>query len=67
MIDLLLLLFYWYYQPLCEPCLSNNGCPLCISKEQVFIIFLGTALNLLLGIYCVAKSKFERSKSEPEV
>ena len=65
MMDLLLFLLYWYYQPLCEPCVGINDCPPCISKEQFYIIYLGTTLNLLLGIYCIAKSKFKRSKSEP--
>ncbi len=66
MIDLFLLLLYWYYQPLCEPCLSNYDCPTCISKEQFLIIYLGTALNLLFGIYCVANSKFKNSKFAPD-
>jgi hypothetical protein len=53
--DLLLLLLYWYYQPLCEPCLDKHDCPPCISEEQYFIIYLGAAINLLFGLYCLYK------------
>jgi uncharacterized membrane protein len=60
MIDLFLLLLYWYYQPLCEPCLNKNDCPTCLSKEQYFIIYFGIALNLLFSIYCIFKSKMRK-------
>ena len=50
LIDLLLLLSYVYYQPLCEPCLEKNDCEPCISEEQYFIIYLGIVLNLLFVI-----------------
>ena len=56
-IDSFLLLLYWYYQPLCEPCLDKNDCPPCLSKEQYFIIYFSVVLNLLFGIYCLFKRK----------
>lgn len=56
-IDLLLVFLYWYYQPLCEPCLDKNNCPPCLSKEQYFIIYIGIALNVILGVYCIFRAK----------
>jgi len=56
----LTLLLYWYYQPLCEPCWDNQDCPPCISKNQYFILCFAIAINLLLGIYCLFKSRMKR-------
>jgi hypothetical protein len=56
-IDFLLLLSYWHYQPFCEPCLDVNNCSPCLSDEQYFIIYLGIALNLLVVVYCLFKNK----------
>ena len=58
-IDLLLLSLYKYYQPLCEPCLSKNDCPPCLSREQYFIIYFTIILNIGIGIFCRIKSKNE--------
>lgn len=57
LIDLLLVFLYWYYQPLCEPCLDKNNCPPCLSKEQYFIIYIGIALNVIMGVYCIFRAK----------
>lgn len=62
-IDLLLLLFYRYYQPLCEPCLDKNDCPPCLSKEQYFIIYLGIALNIIFVLYCFFRSRSKNNKA----
>lgn len=56
-IDFLLLLSYWHFQPFCEPCLDVNDCPPCLSDKQYFIAYLGIALNLLFGAYCLFKNK----------
>jgi hypothetical protein len=56
-IDLILLFLYWYYQPLCEPCLDKKNCPPCISKEQYFIIYFGVAINVVWGLYCLCRHK----------
>lgn len=47
-IDLIIVLLYWYYQPLCEPCLDKNNCPPCLSKEQYVLIYFGLAINVLV-------------------
>lgn len=56
-IDLILLLLYWYYQPLCEPCLDKQDCPPCLSKEQYFIIYFGLGLNLIFFLYYLYKRR----------
>ena len=63
-IDSLLLLLYWYHQPLCEPCLDKNDCPQCLSKEQYFIIYFSVALNLLFVIYCLFKRKTNKEATQ---
>lgn len=55
--DFLLIFLYYYFQPLCEPCIDLHNCPLCMSKEQYVIVYLGIALNLMLGVYCLLKKK----------
>ncbi len=56
-LDIILLILYWYYQPLCEPCLDKKDCPPCISKEQYFIIYFGLVINLVWGLYYFYKSR----------
>jgi uncharacterized membrane protein len=58
--DLILLLLYWYYQPLCEPSLNTQNCPPCLSKNQYFIIYFALSINLLLGIYCLHKGRMKK-------
>jgi len=57
LIDLLLLILFRYYQPLCEPCLDALDCPPCLSKQQYFIIYFGLGANLILGFYCFYKHR----------
>ena len=56
-VNFLLIFLYYYYQPLCEPCLDQHNCPPCLSTEQYFIIYLGIIFDLVLGIYCFLKKK----------
>ena len=55
--DLVLSLLFWYYQPLCEPCLDKQDCPACMSKEQYFLIYLGVAINLSFAVYFFIKTR----------
>ena len=57
LVDLILIISFWYYQPLCEPCLDKQDCPPCLSEEQYFLIYFGIGINLLLGLYYFYKSK----------
>ena len=52
-VNTLLYLLFKDFQPLCKPCLDNVDCPLCISKEQYFIIYFGIAINVVIGIICL--------------
>lgn len=54
-IDIILIALFRYYQPLCEPCLDFTNCPPCLSKEQYFIIYIGIAINVLLGSFCLIR------------
>jgi low temperature requirement protein LtrA len=44
------------FQPICEPCLSNAGCPTCLSKEQYLLIYIGVTINILVGIFIYSKN-----------
>jgi len=46
LIDLLLIFVFRLYQPFCEPCLSVDNCPPCISSKQYLIINIGLILKL---------------------
>jgi hypothetical protein len=59
--DLVLVILYWYYQPLCEPCLDRQDCPPCISREQYFTIYFGVAINLIFGLYYFYTNRKQKS------
>ncbi len=56
-INLALGLLYLYYQPLCEPCLENTYCPLCISKEKYMVIITAVILNILFLLAILFRNK----------
>lgn len=56
-INLALGLLYLYYQPLCEPCLENTYCPLCVSKEQYMVIIAAVILNTLFLLAVFFRNK----------
>ncbi len=56
-INLALGLLYLYYQPLCEPCLENTHCPLCISKEQYMLIIAAVTSNTLFLLAIIFRNK----------
>lgn len=56
-IDIILLILFWYYDALCEPCIDKSDCPPCLSKEQYFIIYFGGAVNLIMLLFCYYKNK----------
>jgi len=55
LIDIILLMLFRYYQPLCEPCIEGADCPPCLSKLQYFIIYFGIVINVIGCIYCMIK------------
>jgi hypothetical protein len=67
-IDIILILLYIYYQPLCEPCISKEDCPPCISDEQYFLLGLGILLNIGFLLYIITNKRFSKTlnKKEPK-
>ncbi len=57
LLDLILIIFFRYYQPLCEPCINLEDCPACLSKEQYWIIFFGLIANSIFLLYYLGKIK----------
>jgi len=53
--EILIIFSYLYFQPLCEPCLSNLACPPCISKEQIFLSWFGVTFAMSFLVRKVAK------------
>ena len=46
-VEVIIIFAYKFYQPLCEPCLTQNDCPPCISETQIFLKYLG--LSIIFG------------------
>lgn len=67
-IDVCLVLSYIYYQPLCEPCISAEDCPPCISNQQYFILGLGMLLNILFLVHIMTRKRDNKTlnKKEPK-
>jgi hypothetical protein len=45
---------YWYFQPLCEPCLTGTPCPPCVSAEQYVLVCVMVFIDITLlirGLY----------------
>lgn len=57
LINSIMYLLFRFYQPFCEPCISQDDCPTCLSKEQYIIIGLWAVIDL---IYILLFSIFQR-------
>jgi len=53
--EILIMFAYLSFQPLCELCLPNLACPPCISKEQIFLSWLGVTLLIFFLVRNVLK------------
>lgn len=51
-INVVLYLLFRYYQPFCEPCLSND-CPPCLSEQQYIIIYFCLGFNVIYFLYII--------------
>ena len=49
--EAILTAYFFYAQPLCEPCLSDTLCPPCISEQQVITFWIGIIIALTSIIY----------------
>ena len=43
--------YFFYAQPLCEPCLPYGPCPPCISEEQIITCWIGVWIALVTIAY----------------
>ena len=57
-----LIFSYKYFQPLCEPCMSIDDCPKCMSYEQYCIKYLGFGILFIFLAYKLIK-EFKNSAS----
>ncbi len=56
-IESLSFLLYSYYQPQCEPCLTCDDCPPCLSDFQIAFVWVGTiALIFFIMTYLFRKN-----------
>ena len=63
-VNILSYLLFEEFQPICEPCLDNTACPPCISQEQYFIIYFGVVLNIVICVYYLLKSCWNKTKKK---
>ncbi len=47
---------YWYFQPLCEPCLPGSQCPPCVSDEQYGLVWVTIVFYIVL-LYLKMKNR----------
>ena len=50
-VEVILTAYHFYAQPECEPCLPGWPCPPCISSEQIFALFAGVLIAVLVAGY----------------
>lgn len=49
--EMIILFTIKFIQPLCEPCLPEQYCPPCISKEQIYLFWLAIGLGAVFFIW----------------
>ena len=49
--EAILTAYFFYAQPLCEPCLSDTPCPPCINEQQVITFWIEIIIALTSIIY----------------
>jgi len=60
-IEAILTGYFFYEQPMCEPCLPGTFCPPCISDEQVYARRAGIIIAIVTAITLIVK-QFNSSK-----
>ena len=50
-VEAILTAYFFYTQPLCEPCLPNVQCPPCISKGQILTFWIGVVIAIITVTY----------------
>lgn len=64
-VEVLLVFFYYYTQPLCEPCIDDMPCPPCVSIEQIWIrrLFVVNVIFipiLILTIVIISRKRLKK-------
>lgn len=53
-VEAILTAYFFYIQPLCEPCLPGSECRLCISEQQIVIIWTGIIIATIALFYLLS-------------
>ncbi len=59
-VEAILLVYYFFQQPECEPCLSEVDCPPCMSEQQVWAVAMGTLIGVISIWYFVLERLRQR-------
>lgn len=51
LLEVILTSYFFYIQPLCEPCPPNIACPPCISEQQIVTFWVGLIIAILVVFY----------------
>ena len=59
--EVVLTAYFFYAQPLCEPCIDNSPCPPCISDEQIITLWAGGLIAFAtIGFFTIYKTSEKR-------
>jgi len=54
--------YFFYAQPLCEPCLPGTECPPCISEQQMITFWTGLII-LMITVFYLLFINFKNTKT----
>ena len=58
-VNLMAIILYMIYQPLCEPCPNANDCPPCVSRQQHLVVNIAAIVDIILIIrYFICQYRF---------
>lgn len=61
-IEMLVVAFYFYNQPLCEPCIPGTSCPPCVSESQIVARWIGFSIAIVTICYFVIENLVSKKK-----
>lgn len=70
-VEMLVIAFYFYNQPMCEPCIPGEPCPPCVSESQIAAKWIASLIAILMLCYLIIyplrrKKEFIYSKKKIE-
>ena len=70
-VEMLVIAFYFYNQPMCEPCIPGEPCPPCVSESQTVAKWIASLIAIVMLFYLIifplrSKKELIYSKNKKE-